>query len=107
MDAENYELCLPHALFHTDVLQTKTLLCFPESEEAAGCIGNVDLIEEEARQGMDASAFATKLHSRLSNKWDLFDASRLSQIVQDVFVESGSTVRAAWFEDPSLGKDGD
>ena len=106
MDAENYELCLPHALFHTDVLQTKTLLCFPESEEAAGCIGNVDLIEDEARQDMDASAFATKLHSRLSNKWDLFDASRLSQIVQDVFVESGSTVRAAWFEDPSLGKDG-
>ena len=97
MDAENYELCLPHALFHASVLQTKTLLCFPESEEAPGCIGSVNVVEEAGKK-MDASVFAEKLSLRLSNKWDLFDASRLSGIVQDVFVELGSVVQATWFQ---------
>ena len=95
LDAENYELCLPHALFHADVLQTRTLFCFPESREAPGCIGSVEYVEGEG-QNMDASAFADKLGRRLSNKWDLFDAAKLSKIVQGVVFESGSIVQANW-----------
>ena len=107
MDAENYELCFPHSLFHLDVLQTKTLLCFPESQEVPGCIGSVEFVaaselkgsrEDDACQNLDASLFSDILRSKLSSKWDLFDAARLSTIVQETFATSGAVVQATWHD---------
>ena len=81
-------------MFHAGVLQMKILMCFPESREAPGCIGGVELVDSCF---MDKNEFADRLNSELSNKWDMFDAACLSRIVQGILQEV-YTVEATWNE---------
>ena len=94
MDSETQELCVPHSMFHAGALEMKVLMCLPESNEAPGCIGSVELVDS---CNMGKNKFAERLKSELSSKWDMFDAACLSRIVQCVLQEV-YTVEATWNE---------
>ena len=104
IDAEDFELCMPHSLFSSDMMFTQTILRFAESQMCPETIGSMEYVGRPGdRQDDDESegqVFLDLLPShilRLSNKGGLFKAEHeLNMAIEDVFTRMALTVRAQW-----------
>lgn len=90
IDSEDYELAIPHAFFHENVLEADTIFLLPQSKRIPFTIGNVHVSEPDLHDAL------RPMLNRISAN-DMADASELSSVLSKGMQEAHLPTRVSWF----------